>query len=190
MTEPPLWLVRHAESTWNASGRWQGHADPPLSARGREQARRLAAGLRGEGLERLVASDLARAAETAAIVGAVLGLQPQPEPRFRELDAGAWAGLSREEIAARDGGALARFDTGDPEAPAGGAESRSQAARRAREALLELLAGSGGSRVAIVSHGGVLGSLLPGLSLGNAEWRVAARSELGILAVDARDRRG
>ncbi len=37
-----MWIIRHAESTWNAEGRWQGQADPPLSARGREQAERLA----------------------------------------------------------------------------------------------------------------------------------------------------
>ena len=33
-----VWLIRHAESEWNAAGRWQGLADPPLSARGRGQA--------------------------------------------------------------------------------------------------------------------------------------------------------
>ena len=36
-----LYLVRHAESEWNASGRWQGHADPPLSPDGRGQASAL-----------------------------------------------------------------------------------------------------------------------------------------------------
>jgi probable phosphoglycerate mutase len=179
---PPLWLVRHAESTWNASGRWQGQADPPLSERGRGQAERLAEALRDEGIELLVASDLARAAETAVIVGARLGLVPQPEPRLRELDAGAWSGLTRARIAARDGEALARFDAGDPSAPAGGAESRVDVARRARAALAERLAATPGARLAIVSHEGVLGSLLPGLRLANATWRRAARSELRIAA--------
>ena len=48
MTESRLWLIRHAESTWNAAGRWQGQADPPLSEKGRAQARQLAESLRAE----------------------------------------------------------------------------------------------------------------------------------------------
>jgi len=186
MSEPRIWLIRHAESTWNAAGRWQGQADPPLSERGRQQARSLAEGLRDEGLELLVTSDLGRAAETAGIVGAALGLEPRLEPRLRELAAGAWSGLSRAQIEQRDGAALARFDSGDPEAPAGAAESRKQVAQRARAVLRELLASSGGQRVAILSHEGVLGALLPGLCLGNAEWRVASEGELA-LGADPQD---
>lgn len=178
MTESRLWLIRHAESTWNAAGRWQGQADPPLSERGRAQARQLAESLRAEDLELLVTSDLARAAETAKIVGATLGIDIRPEPRLRELDAGAWSGLSRDEIAGRAGEALRRFDAGDPLAPAGGAESRADVATRARAALGELLDTCGDRRVAILSHQGVLGSLLPGLELPNAEWRTAERSDL------------
>lgn len=178
MSESRVWLIRHAESTWNASGRWQGQADPPLSERGREQARRLAEALQHEGIELLVTSDLSRAAETAAIVGAALGLVPRPEQRLRELDAGPWSGLTRAEIRERDGEALRRFDTDDPHAPAGGAESRADVAARAREALAELLATRAERRIGILSHEGVLGSLLPGLRLANAEWRTASPSEL------------
>ncbi len=182
VTEPRLWLIRHAESTWNAARRWQGQADPPLSEAGRAQARRLGEALREEGLQLLVASDLARAAETARIVADVVGLAPRLEPRLRELDAGEWSGLRRAEIAERYGEALQRFDAGDSTARAGGAESRADVAGRAREALRELLASEGSRRIAILSHEGVLASLLPGLSWGNAEWRVADRAEL---AVDA-----
>jgi len=178
MTEEPFWLIRHAESSWNASGRWQGQADPPLSERGRAQAERLAQELRNEGLHLMVASDLARTAETACIVSAALGLEPRLEPRLRELDAGSWAGSTRQKIARRDKPALDRFDSGDPDARAGGAESRNDVARRAREVLRELLAGKSDQRVAILAHEGVLDSLLPGLKLGNAEWRVVERAVL------------
>lgn len=178
MIETRLWLIRHAESTWNAVGRWQGQADPPLSELGRRQAQSLADALRGERLEVLVASDLARAAETAEIVADGLSVAVRFEPRLRELDAGAWSGLSRAEIAARDGEALRRFDSEDRDAPAGGAESRADVKRRAREVLREWLPAGGQRRIAFLSHEGVLGSLLPGLQLGNAEWRVAERAEL------------
>jgi len=180
VTETRLWLIRHAESTWNAAGRWQGQADPPLSERGRRQAQTLAEGLRGEGVEVLVASDLRRAAETAEIVAQALGLVARLEPRLRELDAGAWSGLLRAEIAARDGEALRRFDTEAPDARAGGAESRADVKQRAGDALREWLSAAGDRRLAFLSHEGVLGSLLPGLQLGNAEWRVAECEDLNL----------
>jgi broad specificity phosphatase PhoE len=165
-----FWLIRHAESTWNASRLWQGQADPPLSPRGLEQAARLAERLAGEGLEVLVASDLARTAQTAAILGARLGLAPLLDAALRELDAGAWSGLSRDEIARRDRAALARFDSGDPDARAGGAESRRDVVQRVRRALHRLAAEHAGRRVALVTHSGVVHALLPELRLETAAW--------------------
>ncbi|HSJ96024.1 MAG TPA: histidine phosphatase family protein, partial [Myxococcota bacterium] len=70
-----LWLIRHAESAWNAMGLWQGHADPALSSRGIAQAEALARALVAEGIEGIVASDLRRARETARILADALGLQ-------------------------------------------------------------------------------------------------------------------
>jgi len=180
-----FWLIRHAESTWNAAGRWQGQEDPPLSERGRRQAAGLARALAGEGVETLITSDLARAFETASIVGRALGLQPRPEPALRELDAGAWNGLPRSEIARHDAEALALFDSGDMDAPAGGGESRSDAARRARRALLAIGRENAGRRLAVVTHSGVIRSLLPDVRVANAEWHVAP---LGAIAgVDGAD---
>jgi probable phosphoglycerate mutase len=173
-----FWLIRHAESTWNAAGRWQGQEDPPLSERGRRQAAGLARALGSEGVETLITSDLARAFETASIVGRLLGLRPRTEPALRELDAGVWNGLPRSEIARRDAEALALFDTGDMAAPAGGGESRRDAARRARRALLAIGRENAGRRLAVVTHGGVIRSLLPGVRVANAEWHVAPLDEI------------
>jgi broad specificity phosphatase PhoE len=64
-----LLLVRHGETDWNAEGRLQGHTDRPLNEYGRRQAQRLADELAGEELEAIYSSDLARARETAEIVG-------------------------------------------------------------------------------------------------------------------------
>jgi probable phosphoglycerate mutase len=173
-----LWLVRHAESTWNAAGRWQGQKDPPLSERGRRQAAELARALAGEGVETLITSDLARAFETASIVGRALGLRPRPEPALRELDAGTWSGLPRSEIARRDAQMLARFDSGDRNTPAGGGENRRDVALRARRALLAIAREDAGRRLAVVTHGGVIRSLLPDVRLANAEWHVASLGEI------------
>ena len=131
-------LIRHGESTWNAAGRWQGHGDPPLSERGREQAARLAAELASAGIEVIVASDLLRAAETAAILGAVFGVAPASDARLRELDIGRWTGWTRAEIEARDRAGLEDFESGAADARAGGGECRREIAVRVHRAVSEI----------------------------------------------------
>jgi 2,3-bisphosphoglycerate-dependent phosphoglycerate mutase len=92
-----LLLVRHGETDWNAEGRLQGHTDRPLSDFGRRQARQLAEVLKGEELEAIYSSDLARARETAEIVGERLGLPVELDPDPREKDWGTWEGLTSVE---------------------------------------------------------------------------------------------
>lgn len=92
-----LLLVRHGQSEWNADGRWQGQADPPLTDLGRHQALHAARNLGV--VDAIVASDLQRATETAAIIADELGVGPVVlEPGLRERDAGEWSGLTRAEI--------------------------------------------------------------------------------------------
>ena len=96
-----LILARHGETDWNRYGRFQGHADPPLNERGREQARALAALLDDEPLEAIYSSDLRRAHETAQIVAARKGLSVIVDWELRERDVGPWAGLTLSEIEER-----------------------------------------------------------------------------------------
>jgi len=159
-----LLLVRHAESSWNAAGRWQGHADPPLSERGVAQANALARDLAGEPIDRIVSSDLRRAAETAAILGRARGLEPLLEPRLRELDLGAWEGLTRDEIASTAQADLRRFDAGDPDVRPGGGETLREIERRVRFAVRELVEAHAGQRLAVVTHLGVIRALVRDVS--------------------------
>ena len=92
-----LLLVRHGETDWNADGRLQGQTDRPLSDFGRRQARRLADELAAEDFEAIYSSDLARARETAEIVGERLGLEAALDPDLREKDWGTWEGLTAAE---------------------------------------------------------------------------------------------
>jgi broad specificity phosphatase PhoE len=92
-----LLLVRHGETDWNAEGRLQGHTDRPLSDYGRRQAQQLAGELEDEVLEAIYSSDLARARETAEIVGERLGLPVVLDPDLREKDWGTWEGLNAVE---------------------------------------------------------------------------------------------
>ncbi|HJQ49178.1 MAG TPA: histidine phosphatase family protein [Gaiellaceae bacterium] len=92
-----LLLVRHGETDWNADGRLQGQTDRPLSDFGRSQARQLAGELAEEKLEAIYSSDLARARETAEIVGERIGLPVSLDPDLREKDWGTWEGLTAVE---------------------------------------------------------------------------------------------
>jgi len=92
-----LLLVRHGETDWNADGRLQGQTDRPLTDFGRRQAQQLAEELDGEQFAAIYSSDLARARETAEIVGERLGLGVALDPDLREKDWGTWEGLTAVE---------------------------------------------------------------------------------------------
>jgi probable phosphoglycerate mutase len=136
MTE--LLLVRHGETDWNAAGRLQGHTDRPLSDYGREQARRLADELAGEEIDAIYASDLARARETAEIVGERLRLPVGLDRDLREKDWGTWEGLTSTE----------RLDVELV------GESTEEHQRRMFAALGLIAAKHPHGRVLVVTHGG------------------------------------
>lgn len=152
----------------NAAGLWQGRADPPLSSAGRDQARALAARLAPVGLIALVSSDLRRARETAEELGAVLGLPVGLLTDLREMDVGVWSGLAHAEIAARWPAELARFRSGCETLRPGGGESRRALRVRVAAALATVRERHPEGRVGVVTHLGVLRSLVPGLVLPNA----------------------
>jgi probable phosphoglycerate mutase len=113
-----IYLVRHGKTEFNASGRWQGQVDSPLTTLGLQQGERIGLALRDliEPAETvLFSSPLGRARDTAAIVAAAAGVttDTQFDPRLMEIGMGAWDGLTNYEIDmewpnARDG--LDRFE--------------------------------------------------------------------------------
>ena len=149
-------LIRHGESEWNALGRWQGQADPPLSDHGRRQA--LVAARSIGTVDAIIASRLERAHDTAMVISEVLGVGPIVlEPRLIERDAGEWSGLTRAQIAENWPGYLA--DDPDDRAaerrPPGWEPDESLLARTipALHDVDSLV--QGGSAIA-VTHGGVI----------------------------------
>jgi len=161
---PDLLVLRHAQSEWNAVGRWQGQADPALSPEGREQARVAAARLAGMdgGFTQVVSSDLSRAAETAELFRAGLGL-PGPvveDADLRERDMGRWSGLTREEIEAGWPGELEALREGRVDGPPSG-EITPAFRNRALRAVQALAASaSPEGRLLVVAHGGLIRALL------------------------------
>lgn len=156
---PPssLYLVRHAQSTWNAAGRWQGQADPPLSDLGRDQAAQLALAFPELVDAAILSSDLERARETAAPLARRIGTPVVLEPGLRELDVGSWQGLTRDEIAADDAAALDLYFQG--RAGWEGGESYEVHGERC-VGVAGRLATVDAAAVVAVTHGGTLRGLL------------------------------
>lgn len=92
--------MRHGATQWNASRRFQGHTDIELSDEGRAQARALAQRLATDRFDRVYASDLRRARETAQIIAEPHGLPVTEDRRLREFAFGDWEGLTWAEIVA------------------------------------------------------------------------------------------
>lgn len=152
-----LLLIRHGETDWNAVGRIQGEIDIPLNAHGREQAQRLAAALAArDGIARIYSSDLARALETARILGRATHASVITNPALRERRFGAFQGRTFPDIRVSDPAASERWRRRDPSwAPPGG-ETLLEFRDRIVPAVAALARQNAGQQIAVVAHGGVL----------------------------------
>lgn len=148
-----LLLIRHGESTGNASGIIQGHGSSPLSERGRAQAAAVAARMASVDVDAVVASDMERAVETAEAYGKPF----EQDPGWREIDLGAWDGVPIEEIADRFPEELRALRHGEDVPIGGTGESIPQFTGRIEEATRRLLDRFGpDATVAVFAHGGVI----------------------------------
>ncbi len=184
-----VYLLRHGLTDWNASRRAQGHADIPLNAAGRRQARKAAARLAGLPLAAVYSSDLSRALETARPVAAERGLKVLARPGFKEIDQGAWEGLTGDEIRARwpdQWGPARHYE------PRPGGESPEQVRTRALEALSAAVAESPEGDIVIASHGGTIRWIVAtalGLDI-QESGRVRGLSNGGMVVLTVQDSNG
>jgi len=148
-------LVRHGETADNLAGRFLGRGDPALTAEGLDLARRRRStlDLGGDGI--VVSGPARRARETAAALGAA---DPVIDPGFRELDFGAWEGLTPEEAAARDPAVFAAFEDGALDRFPDG-ESVSEVWARTEAAIASRVA----DRLVVVTHATVIRVTVAGL---------------------------
>lgn len=146
-----LELVRHGQTDWNLQGRIQGSSDIPLNELGRKQAREAGERLAQQSWDAIVSSPLSRAAETARIIAGVIGVDGiELIDDLRERAYGEAEGLTGAELDAR----------GDRDEPIHGREKRSQVVARVRPALVSLANRRPDQSVLVVTHGGVIGSLV------------------------------
>jgi len=163
-----IWyLIRHGQSVGNAQF---GHgADPPLTDLGREQARLTGLRLAGEAqVDHLVASTMRRAAETARMIGEILGAEPVLAEWLREHDVAPFAGKPLEEIEAAWPGRWREelWDDWEWRTPQG--ETFRNVYERVAAGAEALKREHVGETLAIVSHG-CAGSFLMGYLLGGQE---------------------
>ena len=149
-----LLLVRHGQSEWNAEGRWQGQADPPLSDLGRLQAR--AAGASIGAVDAVVASPLERAFLTASAISESVGVGPVlVDADLMERHAGDWQGLTRAQIDQQYPGYL--DDKGDDRRRPPGWEHDDVLLERVLRAIDRIATDlAGADDVVAVTHGGVI----------------------------------
>lgn len=158
MAEARILLIRHGETEWNCAGRVQGyHADSPLTETGREQVRALAERLARERVDALYASDTGRARRTASPIGVATGLRVIRDAALRERNYGAFEGRTFTEVERDFPAEYERFRTRDPHYVPPGGESAAQFRDRVMAALERIASGAAGKRVAVITHGGVLG---------------------------------
>ncbi len=146
-----LLLVRHGQSEWNAAGRWQGRADPPLSDLGERQARHAAATVPDYDL--LVSSTLQRAIQTARAIATERSTDTDDvhlDDRLVERDVGEFSGLTRDEIDER----YPEFRTRGIHPP--GWEPEHELVARVTVAIHTIAATVTGGVVLVVTHGGII----------------------------------
>ena len=156
-----LILIRHGETAWNAEGRIQGMLDVPLNALGLQQAKLVAEELaRSVGAAEMVSSDLVRTRETAAPITNATGFEPRFDARIRERHFGIWQGMTYEEWRAEDAEGMARYNAGEEDYGPEGGETARQFLDRCVNAVTDLAMGSREKTLLLVTHGGVVSSMV------------------------------
>ena len=155
-----IYLVRHGETDWNRDGRLQGILDVGLNEAGLRQGRRIAQRFSSLRALMVYTSPLTRSFHTARLVQShVKRCRVTVEPRLREIDHGAWTGLTMNRITCDFPEEFAKWQLRPDRVRPRGGESLQEAYRRAVGFLHDFIKTSTGSNVLIVSHG-VINALL------------------------------
>jgi len=149
LAERLLTLVRHGRTRANAGGLLQGHVDNELDEVGHDQASVLGPALaRVAPVDRIIASPLLRAQQTAAAIAGHVGLAVETDRRWIELDYGDYDGQPMSSIPPE---VWARWRS-DPDFRPPRGESMAELETRVHGALVDLAANDTGMHVVVVSH--------------------------------------
>ena len=183
-----LLLIRHGQTDWNVKRKWQGHADIPLNETGLAQATALATRLKKWPVDAIVTSDLLRCSQTADVIGLQLGLTPTADPIWRERDVGEFSGMTGEEAKAAFPELWAATNRKGMIDPPNG-EKFMDLRKRGIQAYEKVLAEHEGKMIVIVSHGGLLHTLIAQLIQIREDvyGRISKRGNTGLSIVEVTD---
>ncbi|MGD8738095.1 MAG: histidine phosphatase family protein [Anaerolineae bacterium] len=157
MTE--LLLIRHGQATHNVEGRWEGRGPSPLTPLGEQQAEALGARLAAPPfhIDRLYASSIRRAVQTAQRIGQHLSLQPTIRGELGEIDFGQVNGLNMDSFRETMPEQFEHWqDRHDLSFEFPGGEQRQAFFHRVAQALDQIVAQHPEGQVAVVTHGGTI----------------------------------
>jgi probable phosphoglycerate mutase len=162
-----LFLVRHGQTPANVNHLLVGSTDIQLDELGERQARLVGTRFAGIDIDAVVTSPLQRARRTAEAIAKVTGHEPLVVPGLSEIDFGQIEGLTIHQV-------LEQFpelqphldDLHDMELAWPGGESRRGFIERVMATFLGLIDRYEGQKVAVVCHGGVIGSFYAQLERG------------------------
>ncbi len=155
-----FYLVRHGETELNRTDCFRGAVDADLNELGRRQAADAARALAGEKIDAVLSSPMKRAWYTAERIAEAHGLEPRPEPAFRNIDLGPWNGKPKADVK-RERPDLWRLWLTHPEAlEIDGAETLRDVQERAWSRLEELLEEFRGKTLVLASHTTVIKPIL------------------------------
>ena len=152
------YFIRHGQTDWNVAGRWQGKADIPLNATGKQQAAAIAKRLASHPIRAVYSSDSLRAAETAQAIASAHHLEIHYDVALQERDVGIFEGLTRQDISEQYPESFEQLQRGQFHAIGG--ETSAEVQARAVPIFERIVADHPDESIVIVSHGGTIATLL------------------------------
>jgi len=156
-----FFLIRHGQTVWNTENRFQGQLNSPLTAQGIAQAQAVGKRLQDESISVVYTSDLGRSIETAQQIATIIGpIKVVPCAPFRERNYGVLEGLTTAEAYEQYAEPFQQDRSGTLDVTIPNGESRRKVLERVLAGLHYIMQTHSGERVVVVSHGGVLSTLL------------------------------
>jgi broad specificity phosphatase PhoE len=153
-------LIRHASTEWNLQKRIQGQEDAPIAPAGKKQAGKWGKLLIPFGWHRILSSNTGRALKTAELINTTLRIPIQTEPRLREQDWGIWTGKTVAQLRQETPGMLSQQEAGGWRFRPPGGEVLESVWQRSHQALLEAAQKWPGTQILVITHEGVIKSLV------------------------------
>lgn len=184
-----FFIIRHGETVWNADrNRYSGRTDVELSEKGSLQAEQASALLKGTRFNRIYASTLIRARETAKPIARTHGLEVRTDERLVEADFGEWEGKYAHLVHSEHADQWKAW-VGDasPDVRAGGTgETRGEIAERMTGFITELARIYPDERIAVVSHSTAIRLLVASiLGMPLHAFRRLSLNNAGVTIIDA-----